>query len=510
MEGDPSFANKKENTMYAKLTATLVATVLVTLVLSACAGALPDASKSYSRGVINRGAIVPADSIRVNEYLNYYEQRFPEPTGQPLGLDLRLGNEQVSSSGGDIWLQIGLQASQPTEAARTPLNLALVLDTSGSMKSGDKLPALKQSLRVFLESLQPDDIVSIVAYSDEARTIRPAQPVADGRWIREAVDGLQPGGYTNLHAGMMRGFEEVERHFDIRRNNRVILMTDGVANRGEIEPEDIAADAKAYNDRGMFLSTIGLGLDLNDALLSTLANQGKGAYHFIDSAQEMDKVFRQEVDGLVEKVAGDVTVSIVPGRASLVWVSGYDGAPPAKGAQVKLPDMGAGDSQVLMVRLNAASWPGEAPVATVTLTYTDLFGQRQRQVAGEVRATAGGPDTNPLADVEVRRNAVVVQSAQSLIEIDHLFSSGRYEQAWWLARQMEEQLRATAALTADEQMVKDADLFRRYQLTLSEALGFEPDRQQRPATPDSGQPQRWGPDLGTAIPTPDLPTLEVE
>ncbi len=495
--------------MFTRPFAILAAILFLAVFLGACGGAQPDASKSYSRAVINRGAIVPAENIRVNEYLNYYEQRFPEPTDAPLGLDLRLGNTKVPATGGDIWLQIGLQAGKDAESRRTPLNLALVLDTSGSMKSSDKLPALRQSLRVFLDSLQPDDIVSIVAYSDEARVLRSAGPVADGRWIRETVDGLQPSGYTNLHAGMIAGFQEVERNFDIRRNNRVLLLTDGVANRGEIRPDKVATDARSYNDRGIYLSTIGLGLDLNDQLLSTLASQGKGAYHFIDSAGEMDKVFRQEVSGLVEKVAEDVVVSIVPERASLTWVSGYDGAPPAGGAQVRMPDIGAGDSQVLMARFSAASWPSEAPVATVTVSYTDLFGQRQRQLLGEVRATTGSAGADPLADVEVRRNATVAQSAQALIDIDHLFEADRYEQAWRLARQMEQQLRELAALSADERMVQDADLFRRYQLTLAQALGYEPDESRDATTPDGGQPERWGPGLRTPLPTPDLPAIEV-
>src|SRR3990172_7530074 len=104
----------------------LACAALVALSAAACA-AQQDASRAYSRAAINRGAIVPAESVRVHEYLNYYEQRFPEPSSEPIGLDLRLGSTQIPTAGGEVWLQIGLQARQAEGAIRTPLNLALVL-----------------------------------------------------------------------------------------------------------------------------------------------------------------------------------------------------------------------------------------------------------------------------------------------------------------------------------------------------------------------------------------------
>jgi len=485
----------------------LACAVLLALNAAACAAA-QDASKAYSRAAINRGAIVPAESVRVHEYLNYYEQRFPEPASEPVGLDLRLGNTQISTAGGEVWLQIGLQARQAEGAIRTPLNLALVLDVSGSMDSPDKMPYLQQSLMVFLASLHPEDRVAVVTYSDQADLLRPSQIVGSGDWIRSTVQSLRPGGSTNLHAGLILGLQEVERNFDIRRNNRVILLTDGIANVGETDPEQIARQALAYNQRGIYLSTVGLGLDFNDDLLSTLARQGQGAYHFVDSAMEMDKVFRQEVEGLVERVAEEVRVAIQPEPgARLTSVTGYPGTPPAEGAQVVMQEMGAGDSQVLMVRLEAL--PGRAgprPLATLTLSYLDVFAQRPREVTQMVTIQVSEiPFSDPLADVEIRRNATVVRSAEALIAIDGLFNQARYLEAWQLAYQMERELRAMAAASGDQQMVEDADLFARYQVTLAAALGYDPVAPQPTAFPAAGdQPQRWGAPLVPVLPTVEL------
>ncbi len=486
----------------------LACAALLALSAAACA-AQQDASKAYSRAVVNRGAIVPAESVRVHEYLNYYEQRFPEPTTEQVGLDLRLGNTRVPTSGGEVWLQIGLQARRSQGGVRTPLNLALVLDVSGSMDAPDKMPYLKQSLIVFLQSLQPEDRVAIVTYSTDAALLWPSQVVGSGEWIRDTVESLRPGGSTNLHGGLMLGLAEVERSFDIRRNNRVILLTDGIANVGETNPARIAQQALAYNQRGIYLSTIGLGLDFNDDLLSTLARQGQGAYHFVDSAQEMDRVFRQEVEGLVERVAEEVRVSVQPeAGARLTGLTGYQGAPPAEGAQVDLQEMGAGDSQVLMVRLQTQpGLPGPRPLAVVTLSYLDVFAQRPRQIAQTVTIQASELSFyDPLADVEVRRNATVVRSAEALIAIDGLFNQARYLEAWQLANQMERQLRSMAATSADQQLVEDADLFARYQVTLAAALGYDPVAPQPTTFPaDGDQPQRWG-----ATPSPILPSVELD
>jgi Ca-activated chloride channel family protein len=454
--------------------------LLLALLTNAC-GASIDASKARSRGLINRGYIVPAEEVHVAEYLNYYEQRFPEPTQQPLALDVRLGNVSVPRQGGDVWMQIGLQAATPTDKQRTPLNLALVLDKSGSMKEEGKMAYLKESLALFLHSLAPDDIIAIVAYSDEAELLLPAQPVGDARWIQATIDNLQPDGWTNLHAGMMMGFREVEKHFDIRRNNRVILLTDGIANRGVSNPAQVAADAKAYNDRNIYLSTIGLGTMLDENLLHRLAAQGHGAYHFIDSPQEMRKVFEDEVTGLVEKVARDITLTLESEAGDLQYLVGYDKTPPARGAKIALNDMGAGDSQVVLAQFRMASLHQPATLAKLTLTYTDVFGQRQRNESRTITIYPGSNSSDPLDDVEVMRNVTIVRSAQALKRIDDLFMEGRYAEARELARQMEATLRRVAAATGDSQMVEDADLFQRYQLSLTaeDEAGSAPQQSQR-------------------------------
>ncbi|MGB8644217.1 MAG: VWA domain-containing protein [Anaerolineae bacterium] len=471
-----------------------------------------DASKSASRDQINSGQIVPAEQLRVAEYLNYYKQSFPAPVNTTLGLDLRMGNQQAPAQGGEAWLQIGIQARTGETEQIAPLNVALVIDKSGSMDAPEKMPYLKKSLKYFLHSLAPNDRVAIVAFSDNASVIAPSQPVGDGRWIDATVENIQPGGSTNLYGGLMLGFQEVDRNFDVRLNNRVILLTDGIANVGATDPTQIADGARSYNEKGIYLSTIGLGHDFNDALLSQLARQGKGGYHFVDSAAEMDKIFRQEVNGLVQKAVSDVSVVIQPASSVTVdSITGYDSRPPSGPLTVKLQDMGTGDSQVILAHLYISSGaPGQRQVATIELHYRDLFKQRDETVSQTIVVDvtrAGGND--PLWDTEVLRNVTIQQTAEGLKEIDRLYQSQRYQEAWNLAYQLEQQLRRVAGLTHEDQMYKDADMMRTYENTLARWVQNQTGR--LPQAPEGGptEPAGQAPRMRLPTLTPDASIIEV-
>jgi hypothetical protein len=441
-----------------------IGTVLA--ILAAGCSAPVDTSKARSRAVIESGGIAPAEELRVAEYLGYYKQSFPAPTSSTLGLDLRLGNPQVPVEGGQALLQVGVQARAAQSDMIAPLNLAIVIDRSGSMDTPEKMPYLKQSLKVFLHSLAANDQVALIAFSDSAEVVVPSTRVGDGRWIDEAVDKLRPAGGTNMHAGMVAGFKEVERGFDVRRNNRVIVLTDGIANIGVTSPDQIAQDAREYNDRGINLSTIGLGRDFNDALLIKLANQGKGAYHYVDSAAEMDKVFKTEVSGLVQKAAGRRDGRRPPraGRGGRVdhRLRGQAGGRAGAGAAAR-------HGQVVLVGLRVEPGAtGRRAIGSVELRYQDQFSKREESTSKTVVAEAGRvAGYDPAWDVEVLRNVTIQATAEGLREIDRLYMASRYLDAWRLAQRLEGDLNRVARLANDDQLSKDAATMRRYEDTLA-------------------------------------------
>ena len=467
----------------------ILVALLFTFALAAC-GAPQDASRSRSGYVADHGAtvaarsdaseaellrgIMPADEIRVEGYLNYYKQNFPPPPfGYALGLDAALGSTHVPDSGGEVWLQIGLQAAKATEEDIRPLNVALVLDKSGSMADADKMSYLKQSLHIFLEELDPEDLIAIVVYDTEARVLLPTQSVGDGQAVREAIDSLRPGGATNLHGGLMLGYAEVEKYYSPDLNNRVILLTDGIANRGETDPDKIAADSLAYNQKDIYLSTIGLGLNFNDELLYTLAEQGKGNYHFISDADEMERIFRQEAAGLVQTVATNVWLTLDLGSGAQVQrVYGYDYDLKGSTMRVQFDDAGAESNQILVVKMIVPAGEGtEQTLAHARLEYDDVFAEMHDVQEAELTVSFGAPAPyDPLVSPSVRRNATVLKMAETLQQVSYLCDQRKYQEALDLVKEVKADVWQIATEESDEEMQEDVELLSNYETILQKLV----------------------------------------
>src|SRR6185436_18891181 len=183
---------------------------------------------------------------------------------------------------------------------------------------------------------------------------------------------IEPNGSTNIHSGLMLGYAEAKKYFRKDATNRVILLTDGIANVGVTDPGRIAADSSACNGQGIDLSTIGVGLDLNNDLLRTLARSGRGLYHFISDYKDIDKVFVNEVQSLISSVAKRVEVRIEYGPGiQLEKIYGYQPRYGNGSVSVTLDDMNNGLTQVVMARFRADSVKTPIPVK-VRLSYYDV------------------------------------------------------------------------------------------------------------------------------------------
>ncbi|MGD9100237.1 MAG: VWA domain-containing protein, partial [Anaerolineae bacterium] len=394
---------------------------------------------------------------------------------------------------------VGLQAAPVSEQDIHPNNIALVLDKSGSMAEADKMSFLKQSLHIFVDELDTEDLIAIVVYDNDARVLLPAQTVGDGQQVRAAIDQLSPGGATNLHGGLMLGYAEVEKYYAPNLNNRVILLTDGIANRGETEPDEIAADSLAYNEKGIFLSTIGLGLDFNDALLSTLAEQGKGNYHFINDAQEMERVFKQEATGLVQTVATNVWLTL--GLADGVQVQrvyGYDYELEGNTMRVQFDDAGAESSQILVLNMVVAAGQGaEQILARATLEHDDVFAEAHDVQQSDVIFSYGAPvPYDPLVLPAVRRNVTILQMAEALQQVSFLCDQRKYQQALSLIQEVKAEVWKIATEEGDAQMQEDVELLDNYEVILQKLVELA----SRPAS--SSTEREPEPSGGLCGPTP--------
>ena len=371
------------------------------------------------------------DEVAVEEFVNYHKHRLALPkVGQAVAMDTRWGSPEISPAQREAVLQIGFTTAEVNERADLrPLNLVLVIDKSGSMADDDKMSRVKQSLHTMLNKLRADDIISIVAFDNVARIAYHAGPVGDGHALRNAIDCLYPEGGTNINSGLMLGYGEARKYFRKDATNRVILLTDGIANHGVTDPHRIAANSAAHNAQGIDLSTIGVGLDLNNDLLRTLARSGRGLYHFISDYKDIDKVFVNEVQSLISSVAKNVEVTIeyAPGLR-LEKIYGYQPRHGKAKVSITLDDMNNGLTQVVIAKFRADSLTS-LPVK-VRLSYHDV--KRKCPVVVEQELSLWPADNNScqlLMDVEVKKNYTIAQLADALFEMTGLARRGDYSRA---------------------------------------------------------------------------------
>lgn len=371
-----------------------------------------------TRGMADLGILPRPIEVAVADIVNYHRHWLPLPrAGEAVALDVRFGAERVATCGKAI-LQIGMTTAPSGEVtALPPVDLALVVDCSGSMEAAGKLDEVRRGLLALAERLRRDDRVALVTFDDQAQVRCPLRVLGDGQWFRAAVERLAPGSSTNLHGGLMLGLRELGRETSSRGvARRVILLTDGIANRGETDPTAILRDAIGYTDDGVDLTTIGVGAELNADLLDRLARGGRGLFHFVADARDIAKVFVDEVEMLIAPVARRPVLRVeLPPDLEFERSYGHavrrcdDGA-----LEIQLPDMNRGMTSVVLLECRAGEVRPEQSLSV-------RVGLRARAVDGGVldllgHATLRGADFggDPLVDEEVAKNHTIAVLAQGM------------------------------------------------------------------------------------------------
>jgi Mg-chelatase subunit ChlD len=414
----------------------LVLTFLCALPAVSAQEGTSTASAARTRYLAGADSIPKAREIAVEEFVNYHRHRIGLPkSGESVALDVRWGNDQAPAGvGAEAVLQVGFSTAHLNDRQQLrPLNLALVIDKSGSMADADKMSRVKTALLAMLPRLREEDTLSIVVFDCAAEVLMPARKLSDRSEVERLIRSIEPGSCTNIHAGLMLGYKEALKSYSRDSTNRVVLLTDGIANEGVTDPARIAADSLAYNDRGVDLSTIGVGLDLNQDLLRELAKSGRGLFHFVADAQDIEKVFIKELQSLVSPVATNPTVEIdyAPGL-ELVQLYGYEPRRRERGLTIKLDNMNNGLTQVVMLRFKTARWSesGSRLPVIVHFTYYDL--ERRRQVTETQEAVLtlkGVGPSDMLSDEEVSKNYTIALLAQSIRDMAAACESQRFREA---------------------------------------------------------------------------------
>ncbi len=301
------------------------------------------------------------------------------------------------------------------------------------MADSDKMSRVKSALVALVSRLRDVDAISIVVFDSDAQVLLPACRAIDRGMIKQLIQRIEPGGSTNIHAGLMLGYQEARKNYRRDATNRVILLTDGIANRGETAPEKIAQDSQRFNDEGIDLATIGVGLDLNKDLLRQLAQSGRGLFHFVAGAQDIEKVFIDELQSLISPVAYEPNVEIdYDPDLELMRIYGYQPELRKSGVTLKLDNMNHGLTEVVLLRFRLAErgvMPSRLPVK-VRLSYYDVERKKQIIKTQESFLTASnGLSGDMLKDPEVAKNYSIAQLAQAIRDMAEACEARRYQKA---------------------------------------------------------------------------------
>ncbi|MEQ9500685.1 MAG: VWA domain-containing protein [Deltaproteobacteria bacterium] len=271
----------------------------------------------YFRRLLDANQVPRPDDVDDAGFFAEHHTPLPEPEcGERVCGQAMLGVMANLINGNNCTLlQVGLNSPLAVDPDnRPPLNLAIVVDVSGSMSSEGKMDFVKSGLMQMVNELYDDDRIAIVAYSGDAEVRFEMAEVRGARnRLREVVDGLVPGGSTNLWGGLELGYQQVLQNYDIGLQNRVILLSDGQPTAGVTGPAQILENSRAYNSDGVGLTTIGLGTSFNYALMRDLSLQGDGNAYFVEDASAVEEVFTEELAYFTVPVAFDLEIEVEAG-----------------------------------------------------------------------------------------------------------------------------------------------------------------------------------------------------
>ncbi len=287
------------------------------------------ASYANVRRFLVAGQRPPADAVRIEELVNYFPYRYVAPQGGagevPFAAHLEVAAAPWAPE--HRLVRIGLKGRELSDAARPAANLIFLLDVSGSMNQPNKLPLVKQSLRLLVEKLRPDDRVAIAVYAGASGLALPSTSAAKKTTILDAIDRLQAQGSTNGAMGIHLAYDLAKANFIPGGVNRVILATDGDFNVGVTNEGDLTRLIEEKAKSGVFLTVLGFGMgNYKDATLEKLADKGNGNYAYIDTLQEAKKTLVEQAGGTLVTIAKDVKIQVEfnPAQVQAYRLIGYE------------------------------------------------------------------------------------------------------------------------------------------------------------------------------------------
>jgi Ca-activated chloride channel family protein len=399
------------------------------------------ASYALMRAYLNQGQLPPRESVRTEEFVNYFKADQPPPPhsqgGDPFAIGLELAPSLFASDPRTEILRVTVRGRDVADFQRQPAALTFVIDNSGSMEEGGRLELVKRALSLLLRELYAADSVAVVKFSNEASVVTELLPASRRGELESLIQALPIEGGTNAEAGLRLGYELAARNLARNAVNRVILCSDGVGNIGETHAKALLELVKESRAKGIYLNTVGVGMgNLNDAFLEELADRGDGVCNYVDSDAEAKRVF---VDGLaqaIQPIARDVKIQVEldPAQVESWRLLGYENRAlrnvDFKDDKIDAGEVNAGHQVTALYELVRNPRPGT--VATVRVRYKPPFaidrgdeGSRAKaeaEQALELERSIDGASVRPgfaAASGGFQRSVLVAQLAEVLRQSVH-------------------------------------------------------------------------------------------
>lgn len=433
-------------------------------------------SYTLARKMLDSGILPTAAQIRPEEWVNYFDAELAQPTD---GATFAITSELTPNPfypgqlGEQTWLlRVGLQGKEVEDYERSGLALTFVVDTSGSMGDGNRIELVRNAMRQLLTKLDSRDALAIVAFNNMAREVLPMTSATNRGRIEAAIGLLGSNGGTNVEAGLVEGYRLASEGFDSERENRVVLLSDGVGNIGVTEQGAILEKVAIQREKRIYLNTIGVGLgNHNDTFLEQLANRGDGISDYVDTPLEARRAFVENFTGAFQTIARDVKIQVEfdPKRIQQYRLIGYENRAVADRAftddRVDGGEVGADHSVVALYELrgvhlttgfeNDISEVGDL-LGNVSVRYKRPGNDAAAENAVEIESDISAADATwsfDAAPIGLRKNVLVARTAEILKRSHHALGSSLDV----LAAQIE----TVANATTEEEFRAFAGLFAR-------------------------------------------------
>jgi Ca-activated chloride channel family protein len=409
-----------------------------------------------------------AEVVVLNSYDPLHGVFDPAHAGNALTFWPILGNEYgLVGSAATAYLELKFRAADiPAAVAkdRPPLNLCLVIDRSGSMGSAGKLDYVKEAAKYVVDNLGPQDRISVVAFDSDVKVVEKNTRVENKNLLKSKIDELFAGTNTNLSAGLEEGYAQAKKGKKKNCLNRVILLSDGLANEGITDLEKLASIARDWQKKDVYTTAMGVGADYDDQLLTLIATGGAGNYYYIDKPSAVPTIFARELSGIVNVAASGIAVDLAlePG-VRLAKVHGYQYHELGGGRyEIAVGDIASGQEYTVFVELELPMVEEEKTVTlgTVAVRYDDQLAKKAVASPQTRLAMHFVPEVEVVAANEVPEvvnTAYLMENAAAMDEARRLVADGRRSEAQELLNKQKKLSRDRAASGQSQALLDSAN-----------------------------------------------------